>query len=32
MDNFDRILREYMDVHNCDKETIEKRVRVSGRV
>jgi len=31
MDKFDKMLREYMDVHKCDMETIEKRVRVSGR-
>ena len=31
MDIFNKILREYMDVHKCDMETIEKRVRVSGR-
>lgn len=31
MNIFNKILREYMDFHKCDMETIEKRVRVSGR-
>ncbi|MGB7292045.1 MAG: hypothetical protein WBD99_07735 [Thermodesulfobacteriota bacterium] len=31
MDTFDKMLREYMDAHKCDMETIEKRARVSGR-